>query len=156
MVRPTPSRWGRPSGLPRLSLSDQRRLSAGPRFKQGGRNVRAISLKLVELFSSCKREEGQGATEYAMVIGFLVVGLTLGLGLLGVGINDFLGRRRRQPRRAGPVERPGSGRIQAPACICLRPQRRGSRPDRGINTSLISGSGMGSGFPGESMRSCNG
>lgn len=36
-------------------------------------------------------EEGQGATEYAMVIGFLVVGLTLGLGLLGASIGDFLG-----------------------------------------------------------------
>ena len=38
-----------------------------------------ISLKLVELVSELKREEGQGATEYAMVIGFLIVGLTLGL-----------------------------------------------------------------------------
>jgi len=47
-----------------------------------------ISLKLVELVS---KEDGQGATEYAMVIGFLIVGLTLGLGLLGTGINDFLG-----------------------------------------------------------------
>ena len=47
-----------------------------------------ISLKLVELVS---KEDGQGATEYAMVIGFLIVGLTLGLGLLGMGINDFLG-----------------------------------------------------------------
>ncbi len=34
-----------------------------------------ISLKLVELFAALKREEGQGATEYAMVIGFLVVTL---------------------------------------------------------------------------------
>ena len=47
-----------------------------------------ISLKLVELVSA---EDGQGATEYAMVIGFLIVGLTLGLGLLGAGINGFLG-----------------------------------------------------------------
>jgi Flp pilus assembly pilin Flp len=47
-----------------------------------------ISLKLVELVSN---EDGQGATEYAMVIGFLIVGLTLGLGLLGAGINGFLG-----------------------------------------------------------------
>ena len=46
-----------------------------------------ISLKLVELVSE---EEGQGATEYAMVIGFLIVGLTLGLAALGLGINDFL------------------------------------------------------------------
>ncbi|MET1019853.1 MAG: hypothetical protein ABWX62_07715 [Microterricola sp.] len=51
-----------------------------------------ISLKLVELFSELKREEGQGATEYAMVIGFLVVGLTIGLGVLGVGIDNFLDR----------------------------------------------------------------
>jgi Flp pilus assembly pilin Flp len=50
-----------------------------------------ISLKLVELLSELKREEGQGATEYAMVIGFLIFGLTLGLGLLGMGINAFLG-----------------------------------------------------------------
>jgi Flp pilus assembly pilin Flp len=51
-----------------------------------------ISLKVGQMFLALKREEGQGATEYAMVIGFLVVGLTLGLGVLGVGINDFLGR----------------------------------------------------------------
>ena len=50
-----------------------------------------ISLKLVELASGLKREEGQGATEYAMVIGFLVVGLTIGLGVLGDGIDAFLG-----------------------------------------------------------------
>jgi Flp pilus assembly pilin Flp len=49
-----------------------------------------ISLKLVELVSELKQEEGQGATEYAMVIGFLIVTLVGGLGLLGVGINDFL------------------------------------------------------------------
>jgi Flp pilus assembly pilin Flp len=46
-----------------------------------------MSLKLVELSS---KEDGQGATEYAMVIGFLIVGLTLGLAALGTGINDFL------------------------------------------------------------------
>ena len=46
-----------------------------------------ISLKLMELSS---KEDGQGATEYAMVIGFLIVGLTLGLAALGAGINDFL------------------------------------------------------------------
>ena len=39
-----------------------------------------------------KREEGQGTTEYAMVIGFVVVTLTITLGLLGKGITDFLGR----------------------------------------------------------------
>ena len=46
-----------------------------------------LSLKLMELVS---KEDGQGATEYAMVIGFLIVGLTLGLAALGTGINDFL------------------------------------------------------------------
>jgi Flp pilus assembly pilin Flp len=51
-----------------------------------------ISLKVGELFTGLQREEGQGATEYAMVIGFLVVGLTIGLGVLGVGIDAFLGR----------------------------------------------------------------
>ena len=48
-----------------------------------------ISLKLRELLS---REEGQAATEYAVVIGFLVVGLAIGLGVLGVAIDNFLGR----------------------------------------------------------------
>jgi Flp pilus assembly pilin Flp len=51
-----------------------------------------ISLMLGRLFEGLKREEGQGATEYAMVIGFLVVGLTIGLGVLGVGIDNFLDR----------------------------------------------------------------
>ncbi|NUT55873.1 MAG: hypothetical protein HOQ03_07815 [Thermoleophilia bacterium] len=46
-----------------------------------------ISLKLAELVS---REEGQGATEYAMVIAFLVIGLTVGLGARGGGIDNFL------------------------------------------------------------------
>jgi Flp pilus assembly pilin Flp len=49
-----------------------------------------ISLMLGQLLRGLKREEGQGATEYAMVIGFLIVGLTLGLGLLGDSIGDFL------------------------------------------------------------------
>jgi Flp pilus assembly pilin Flp len=39
-----------------------------------------------------KREEGQGTTEYAMVIGFVVVTLTITLGLLGGAIEAFLGR----------------------------------------------------------------
>jgi Flp pilus assembly pilin Flp len=51
-----------------------------------------ISLMLGRVFGELKREEGQGATEYAMVIGFLVVGLTIGLGVLGVGIDNFLDR----------------------------------------------------------------
>jgi Flp pilus assembly pilin Flp len=39
-----------------------------------------------------KREDGQGATEYAMVIGFVIVGLTITLGLLGTSIENFLDR----------------------------------------------------------------
>jgi Flp pilus assembly pilin Flp len=39
-----------------------------------------------------KREDGQGATEYAMVIGFVIIGLTLTLGLLGGSIQGFLGK----------------------------------------------------------------
>jgi Flp pilus assembly pilin Flp len=50
-----------------------------------------ISLKLVQLVSELKREEGQGATEYAMVIVFLILVLGAGLGVLGGGINAFLG-----------------------------------------------------------------
>ena len=50
-----------------------------------------ISLIVGRLFTGLQREEGQGATEYAMVIGFLIVTLTLGIGFLGVGINEFLG-----------------------------------------------------------------
>jgi Flp pilus assembly pilin Flp len=49
-----------------------------------------ISLKVIELLGELKREEGQGATEYAMVIGFLIVGLTFGLAALGTGIDTFL------------------------------------------------------------------
>jgi Flp pilus assembly pilin Flp len=54
-----------------------------------------ISLMLGRVFTASlgdlKREEGQGATEYAMVIAFVVVGLTITLGVLGDGIEEFLG-----------------------------------------------------------------
>lgn len=50
-----------------------------------------ISLKLEELLAGLKSEEGQGATEYAMVIAFVVVTLGLGLGLMGGAIEGFLG-----------------------------------------------------------------
>ena len=49
---------------------------------------RIMTLELADL----KRQEGQGTTEYAMVIGFVVVTLTLTLGLLGGSITAFLGR----------------------------------------------------------------
>ena len=51
-----------------------------------------ISLKVGQVFLALKREDGQGATEYAMVLGFVVVGLTITLGVLGIAIDDFLGR----------------------------------------------------------------
>lgn len=50
-----------------------------------------MSLKLNQLVLALRREEGQGATEYAMVLGFLIVGIALTLGVLGAGINNFLG-----------------------------------------------------------------
>jgi Flp pilus assembly pilin Flp len=37
-----------------------------------------------------KREEGQGATEYGLLIAFLVIGLAVTIGLLGTAIGDFL------------------------------------------------------------------
>lgn len=46
-----------------------------------------IPLKLRKLLS---REDGQSTTEYAMVMVFLVVGLGVSLGALGVSIGDFL------------------------------------------------------------------
>ena len=51
-----------------------------------------ISLKIGQVFLALKREDGQGATEYAMVLGFVVVGLTITLGVLGIAIDGFLGR----------------------------------------------------------------
>ena len=50
-----------------------------------------ITLKLEGLLASLESEEGQGATEYAMVIAFVVVTLGLGLGLMGGAIETFLG-----------------------------------------------------------------
>jgi Flp pilus assembly pilin Flp len=37
-----------------------------------------------------KRQDGQGATEYGLVIAFVVVGLALTIGVLGTSIKDFL------------------------------------------------------------------
>ena len=54
-----------------------------------------ISVTLGGLFAgltSLKREEGQGATEYALVLGFLIVALVGTVGLLGTSIKNFLGR----------------------------------------------------------------
>jgi Flp pilus assembly pilin Flp len=48
--------------------------------------AKAMTVKVSDL----KREEGQGATEYAMVIAFVIVGLTVTLGVLGTSIQGFL------------------------------------------------------------------
>jgi len=39
-----------------------------------------------------RREDGQGATEYGLVIAFVVVSIALTIGLLGTAITNFLGR----------------------------------------------------------------
>ena len=39
-----------------------------------------------------KSEDGQGATEYGLVIAFIVLTLGIALGGLSAGITDFLGR----------------------------------------------------------------
>lgn len=49
-----------------------------------------LTLMLGQLFTAVKREEGQGATEYAIVLAFLIVGLGVTLGVLGAGITNFL------------------------------------------------------------------
>ena len=49
-----------------------------------------MSLMLARMSGALRREDGQGATEYAMVIAFVIVGLTVTLGALGVGITEFL------------------------------------------------------------------
>jgi Flp pilus assembly pilin Flp len=39
-----------------------------------------------------KREEGQGATEYGLVIAFVVLSIAVTIGLMGTAIVGFLGR----------------------------------------------------------------
>jgi len=50
------------------------------------------TVQVGRIAENLRREDGQGATEYAMVIGFVIVGLTITLGLLGGSIQAFLGR----------------------------------------------------------------
>ena len=38
------------------------------------------------------REDGQGATEYGLVIAFVVLSIALTVGLMGAAITNFLGR----------------------------------------------------------------
>jgi len=53
-----------------------------------------IALGRVMTFSveDLKREDGQGATEYGIVIAFVVVSIALTIGLMGAAITGFLGR----------------------------------------------------------------
>ncbi len=39
-----------------------------------------------------KRENGQGATEYGLVIAFVVLSIALTVGVMGTAITGFLGR----------------------------------------------------------------
>src|SRR5690349_23673687 len=39
-----------------------------------------------------KREDGQGATEYGILIAFVVLSIALTIGVMGTAITDFLGR----------------------------------------------------------------
>ena len=39
-----------------------------------------------------KRQDGQGATEYGLVIAFVVLSIALTVGLMGAAITNFLGR----------------------------------------------------------------
>jgi Flp pilus assembly pilin Flp len=49
---------------------------------------RAMTLSWDDL----KRQEGQGATEYGLLIAFVVLSIALTVGLLGTAITGFLGR----------------------------------------------------------------
>ena len=49
---------------------------------------RALTLRWEDL----KRQDGQGATEYGLVIAFVVLSIAVTIGLLGTAITGFLGR----------------------------------------------------------------
>jgi Flp pilus assembly pilin Flp len=49
---------------------------------------RALTLRWEDL----KREDGQGATEYGLLIAFVVLSIAITVGVLGTAITDFLGR----------------------------------------------------------------
>jgi len=49
---------------------------------------RALTLRWEDL----KREDGQGATEYGLLIAFVVLSIAVTVGVLGTAITDFLGR----------------------------------------------------------------
>ena len=49
---------------------------------------RALTLRWEDL----KRQDGQGATEYGLVIAFVVLSIAVTVGLLGAAITGFLGK----------------------------------------------------------------
>ena len=49
---------------------------------------RALTISREDL----RREDGQGATEYGLVIAFVVVSIAVTVGVLGTAITDFLAR----------------------------------------------------------------
>ena len=50
-----------------------------------------ISEALLQLMARFQREEGQGLTEYGLIIALVAVVCIVGLTALGVAINAFLG-----------------------------------------------------------------
>ena len=49
---------------------------------------RVLTLRWEDL----KREDGQGATEYGLLIAFVVLSIAITVGVLGTAITGFLGR----------------------------------------------------------------
>jgi Flp pilus assembly pilin Flp len=52
----------------------------------------ALGRVMTVRLSDLKRQEGQGATEYGLLIAFVVLSIALTIGLLGAAITNFLGR----------------------------------------------------------------
>lgn len=52
----------------------------------------AVGRMLTVSREDLKREDGQGATEYGIVIAFVVVSIALTIGLMGSAITNFLSR----------------------------------------------------------------
>ena len=52
----------------------------------------ALGRAMTLSWSDLKRQEGQGATEYGLLIAFVVLSIALTVGLLGTAITGFLGR----------------------------------------------------------------
>jgi Flp pilus assembly pilin Flp len=52
----------------------------------------ALGRAMTLSWSDLKRQEGQGATEYGLLIAFVVLSIALTVGVLGTAITNFLGR----------------------------------------------------------------